>query len=290
MLADLAFETDHMGRFTSFGPGLVLGRPAADLMGTEMATLLAGGTSQDEALTSASFRSIITTICTECVAWHGRVRLSGAGEAPGTLYRLSLAPRFSAGSILGTYGLLFDLEAPELGLPDRHEGNGGGAWTSVLDTETGLWAAPAFANEISRRLDRLDVEGQPGTLIYLGFSLAAPELRKEVATRLAEELRDIVRPTDLLGRIDDSTIGLWCDGMDHLTGGERAARFCATLPSLLPGQTSIAVGVVPRWPGSGEDSTIIMEHGAVTLRLAAFACERQPADERNSTWKVWQTE
>ncbi len=291
MLADLAFETDPLGRFTAFGPGRVLGRQAAELMGLELASLLIGSTAEEEALGATEFRSIITTICVECVAWHGRVRLNGP-ENVGRLYRLSLAPRFAGGTIAGTYGILFDLEAPELALPDRHAGAKdvvGFHLASVLDTETGLWTSLTFADEISRRLDRLDVEGQPGTLLYIGFSRAGAKLRTAVAMRLAEELRDIVRPTDLLGRIDETTIGLWCDGMDHLTGGERAAKFCATLPSLLPELTLITVGVAPRWSGSGEDAAVIMEHAAVTLRLADFACARQQEDGPVSAWRVWQS-
>ncbi len=291
MLADLAFETDPLGRFTAFGPGRVLGRQGMELMGVELASLLAGQSAEEEALGASELRSIITTICVECVAWHGRVRLSGPGEA-GRLYRLSLAPRLSGAAVAGTYGLLFDLEAPELALPDRHAGamdEAGFRLASVLDTETGLWTALTFADEISRRLDRLDVEEQPGTLLYLGFSRAEDKLRAAVAMRLAEELRDIVRPTDLLGRVDETIIGLWCDGMDHLTGGERAAKFCATLPALLPGQTLLTVGVATRWAGSGEDATMIMEHAAVALRLADFACAQAKENGPASAWRVWQS-
>ena len=125
--------------------------------------------------------------------------------------------------------------------------------------------------EIARRFDRLDVEDLPGTLLYLGFSRAPAELHSAVAMRLAEELRDIVRPTDLLGRIDATTIGLWCDGMDHLTGGERAAKFCTQLPAILPERTPITVGVAPRWAGSGDDTATVIEHAAVALRLAEIA-------------------
>ena len=74
MLTDLAFETDPLGRFTAFGPGKVLGQPAAQLLGVEMATLLTGPAGE-EGLSAAQFRSIITTICMECVAWHGKVQL-----------------------------------------------------------------------------------------------------------------------------------------------------------------------------------------------------------------------
>jgi GGDEF domain-containing protein len=292
MLADLAFETDPMGRFTAFGPGKALGQPAANLLGVELATLLAGGSAEEEALSAAQFRSIVTTICTECVAWHGRVRLMQphGGIA---FFRLALAPRLSGGAVIGTYGLLFDMDTPELTLPDRHAGHASDpalSHNAMLDAETGLWSHRTFGDEIARRFDRLDVEGLPGTLLYLGFSRSPAKYRSAVAIRLAEELRDIVRPTDLLGRIDESTIGLWCDNMDHLTGGERAAKFCTSLPSMLPERAIITVGVAPRWSGSGDDASSVLEHAAVALRLADMAAERANAsnDKPAGAWRVWQ--
>lgn len=292
MLADLAFETDPMGRFTGFGPGKALDQPSANLLQVELASLLAGSSMEEEALSATQFRSIITTICTECVAWHGKVRLTLANGGT-AFYRLSLAPRLSAGAVIGTYGLLFDMNSPELTLPDRHAGHASDPAllrNTMLDAETGLWSGRTFGDEISRRLDRLDVEEQPGTLLYLGFSRSAVKFRGAVAIRLAEELRDIVRPTDLLGRIDETTIGLWCDNMDHLTGGERAAKFCATLPPTLPERAIITVGVAPRWAGSGDDAQTVLERAAVTLRLADMAAERANAgaDKPAGAWRVWQ--
>jgi len=289
MLTDLAFETDQMGRFTAFGPGKALGQPAANLLGVELASLLAGGNADEEALSAMQFRSIITTICLECVAWHGKVRLA-LFDGGTRMFRLALAPRLVGAKVAGIYGVLFDLEAPELTLPDSHAGNAGDPalrHNAMLDAETGLWSGRTFADELGRRFDRLDVEGHPGSLIYLGFSRATPGLRPAIALRLAEELRDVVRPTDLLGRIDETTIGLWCDGMDHLTAGERAAKFCATLPPLLPQSAVISVGVGPRWPGRGDQTDTVMEHAAVALRLADMTCQRAGA-EAAGAWRVWQ--
>src|ERR1700731_3988916 len=99
MLADLAFETDPMGRFTAFGPGKVLGEAAPRLIRVEAATLLTGSR-EDEALSAMQFRSVITTICTECVAWHGKVRLAQPDGSDG-IFRLSLAPRISGGTVIG---------------------------------------------------------------------------------------------------------------------------------------------------------------------------------------------
>jgi len=288
MLTDLAFETDQMGCFTGFGPGRVLDQPAARLLGTEMAALIAAD-DQARTLSAAQFRAVITTICTECVAWHGKVKLrTGETTAPGRLYRLSLAPRLQQGHVIGTYGLLFDIEAPELALPERHALGRHTQANTMLDVETGLWSARTFGEEIARRFDRLDVEGLPGTLLYLGFAMAGAALTSAVAMRLAEELRDIVRPTDLLGRIDATTIALWCDGMDHLTAGERAARFCAQLPAILPERTPVIVGVAPRWAGSGDDTTTVTEHAAAALRLAEISLQRSDEQATSGAWRVWQ--
>ena len=289
MLTDLAFETDAMGRFTAFGPGKALGQPSARLIGVEAASLLTG-TSEEEALSTAQFRSVITTICMECVAWHGKVRLLNADGSSG-IYRLSLAPRIAAGTVVGTYGILFDLDTPELTLPDRHAGGADDPAlqrNAMLDSETGLWSSRTFTDEIARRFDRLDVEDRPGTLLYLGFSRAPSHLHAPVAMRLAEELRDVVRPTDLLGRIDQTTIALWCDNMDHLTGGERAAKFCSHLPSILPESTVVTVGVAPRWSGSGDDAATVIEHASVALRLADMAAARSGELTPAGAWRVWQ--
>ncbi len=290
MLADLAFETDPMGRFTCFGPGKVLGQPAAALMGTELAGLLAGNSAEEEALSVSQFRAIVTTICTECVAWHGKVWLAQP-DGGSAVYRLALAPRICGTSVTGTYGLLFAMDTPELTLPDHnagHEHDPALTRNAMLDTETGLWSGRTFGEEIARRFDRLDVEERPGTLLYLGFSRVRVKFRSAIAMRLAEELRDVVRPTDLLGRIDETTIGLWCDGMDHLTGGERAAKFCTSLPALLPEQPIITVGVAPRWAGSGEDAHSVLEHAAIALRLADMEAGRAKEGTTTGAWRVWQ--
>jgi GGDEF domain-containing protein len=287
MLADLAFETDAMGRFTALAPGRALGQPTQKLLGVEAASLLARGPIAADSLTVVQFRSIFTTICTECVAWHGRVRLN---QADGTtaLFRLALAPRISGSQVVGTFGLLFDLEAPEMELPEAYHGPGdpGLRRNAMLDAETGLWSARTFAEEISRRFDRLDVEDKPGCLLYLGFSRAGTHIHGPIAMRMAEELRDIVRPTDLLGRVDRTTIALWCDGMDHLTAGERAAKFCAQFPGILPERAIITAGVAPRWPGLGDDPATIIERAAVALRLADLATER--TTDGLGAWRVWQ--
>jgi GGDEF domain-containing protein len=289
MLADVVFETDCAGRFIAFGPGRVLGYSAAKLIGTEAGTLLTRQAGEP-ADAPAQFAAVFTTICSECVAWQGKLQFTRADGTVGT-YRLALAPRIIAGVAAGSYGMLTELEQPAPRLPELFEPEYApvNASPPMLDSETGLWTARVFRDELGRRFDRLDVEELPGTLLYLGFSRASAGLQGAVAMRIAEELRDIVRPTDLLGRIDTTTIALWCDGMDHLTGGERAARFCGQLPSVMPERSRITGGLATRWPGSGDDPRSLMERAGVALRLADLATERMPAETNSSgAWRVWQ--
>jgi GGDEF domain-containing protein len=162
----------------------------------------------------------------------------------------------------------------------------------MLDPQTGLWSAATFAEETTRRFDRLDVEGLPGTLLLLGFSRTPRIGHRAVADRLARELREVSRPTDLLGRISLTTFGLWCDGMDELTGAERAARFCERLPDTLPGKPCICVGVVARWPSSPEEPRGLIQRATIALqqaeRAATAALEGRSTEAvAKGTWRVW---
>ncbi|MDE8346933.1 MAG: hypothetical protein POH28_12300, partial [Acidocella sp.] len=295
MLTDLAFETDPMGRFTAFGPGRIMGQPATRLLGVEAATLLSGTNAPGgtgDAISVGHFRTVITTICVECVAWHGTIQMVQPDGQTG-IYRLSMAPRIADGAVVGTYGILFDLNTPDLDLPERHaEDVANTAFThgQSLDEQTGLWSARNFSAEIARRCDRLDIEGLPGTLLCLGFARVKPLLIAPVAIRVAHELRDIMRPTDLLGRLDATTIGLWCDGMDQLTGAERAAKFCATFPGMLPEQSAIMVGVAARKSASGDDPATMIERARIALRLAETDAKNATPMSALGAWRVWQQE
>lgn len=277
MLADLAFEADIRGRFTAFGPGQVFGQAAAQWLGSDLTALIAA---PDASLRAMELRAIIAAICDQSLAWQGNLRLAIPGEAASRLFRLSLAPKVVLGDVTGIYGLLFDLEAVEFPPPT-------GIFTADprLDTETGLCNAAAFTLQLGRRFDRLDVEEQPGCLLYLSFSQTAPQLCGPVTVRLANQLKDIVRPTDLLGRFNETTLALWCDGMDHLAGAERAAYFCTQFSTLLPSQARLAVGVAPRWARSGENADTVIGHAVIALRAAIQA---KPAlDAPPATWHVW---
>jgi GGDEF domain-containing protein len=277
MLADAAFETDTEGRFIAFGGSDVLGHPSAQLLGTQSAALFEGP--------SGAFDMIFAAICADRVAWHGSVLITRA-DGRLSFYRLALAPKLDErGAVVAIYGLLQDIGAQEHSLPPRGSTPEAGARAAkILDSETGIWSAASFIEQASRRFDRLDVEDKPGTLLFLGFRRAPRNLHTPIAMRMIEELREIIRPTDLLGRIDQTTIALWCDGMDHLTGAERAARFCKQMPTILPGSVMVAVGLVTRWPNSGDDPDAMIGRAGLALRDADMITER----DGTGSWRVWQ--
>ena len=100
---------------------------------------------------------------------------------------------------------------------------------SRTDILTSLFNRQGFIAEISRRLERLDREGLPATLIMValdglgavntgdGLDIGDAALRDT-----ASVLRDLVRPTDLVGRLGGDLFGLWLDAADQFTAAERA--------------------------------------------------------------------
>ena len=288
MLADLAFETNIGGRFTAFGSADVLGFAAADLLGRKLSDLVVPeGDSGNDA---DNFGSIVAGLYGRNQEWRGTVMLQRADGTQHS-YQLFLAPKFArAGEddADGAYGLLIDrdIAASPARSPDNARAN------AMLDPQTGLWSAATFAEEAGRRFDRLDVEGLPGTLLLLGFGRTKPIGRNAVAASLAEELRDTIRPTDLLGRLDATTFALWCDGMDDLTGAERAARFCQRLPAALPGQPCISVGLSARWPNKFEDTETLIRQARAALcqadRIAQAAADAGSTEPvAAGTWRAW---
>jgi GGDEF domain-containing protein len=275
LLADAAFELNLDLHFSAFGSATTFGHNSRSLLETPAANLIsAAGDAAAE---------ILATVRDEMVVWHGEISVN---HADGTLRhcRLALAPKLNLkGKVVGLYGMLIDLTAPELETAPPAD-TAATQQDRSLDPETGLWNALSFIEQAARRFDRLDVESQPGTLLFLGFGRAQPKMQTPTAMRLADELREIVRPTDLLGRVDRTTIALWCDGMDHLTGAERAARFCKHLPVSLPDQPLISVGLVTRWPGSTDDPATIIQRANLALKEAYAATAR----DANGSWRVWQ--
>jgi diguanylate cyclase (GGDEF)-like protein len=134
------------------------------------------------------------------------------------------------------------------------------------DPLTGLLNRRAFLEELSRHVERLDREGQPGTLLFADLDDFKPindrmghEMGDQVLMCTANMLRDIVRPTDLVARLGGDEFALWLNGADHMTAAERAEQLCLNLPGELhkivgeeqsvPG---VSIGIATREADSGE--------------------------------------
>jgi diguanylate cyclase (GGDEF)-like protein len=134
------------------------------------------------------------------------------------------------------------------------------------DPLTGLLNRRAFMEEIVRHMERLDREGQPGTLLFADLDGFKPvndrlghDVGDEVLLRAAHMLRDAVRPTDLVARLGGDEFALWLNGADHMTAAERAEYLCNELPGELRkivGENgpvpSVSVGIATREVGTLE--------------------------------------
>jgi len=144
------------------------------------------------------------------------------------------------------------------------------------DPLTGLFNRAAFLEELARRIDRLERENLPGTLLIVDLDdfselndrigIAAGD---SVLKATAALLRATFRPADLLGRIGDDEFAAWLDGADYLAAAERAEalRLRGLDPGLDPAAgaeaaglhgVSFSIGIGTRWPGGGEEIETLM--------------------------------
>jgi diguanylate cyclase (GGDEF)-like protein len=135
------------------------------------------------------------------------------------------------------------------------------------DPLTGLLNRRAFIEEVERRIDRLERERLPGTLIYADLDnfktlndRSGHEAGDDALRALASLLRDAVRPADLVSRLGGDEFALWLDGADHLTAAERAEALRISVPQRLASvgsaegvELTLSIGIATREPGSFED-------------------------------------
>jgi diguanylate cyclase (GGDEF)-like protein len=139
------------------------------------------------------------------------------------------------------------------------------------DPLTGLLNRRAFLEEMQRHVSRLDRENLAGTLMFVDmdglkavndrFGHAAGDA---VLAHLADMLRNLVRPSDLIARLGGDEFAVWMSGADHMTAAERAHYLCKTVPiemhavldALEPGKdlpdTGVSIGIAKRRAGSEE--------------------------------------
>ncbi len=135
------------------------------------------------------------------------------------------------------------------------------------DPLTGLLNRRAFLDELARRIDRLDREGLPGTLMFIdvdNFKILNDRFGHDIGdvtlTAVATVLRNLVRPADLVARLGGDEFALWLDGADELTAAERAEWLRVESPHALAEQTpegtllTLSVCVIRREPAGDSDA------------------------------------
>jgi diguanylate cyclase (GGDEF)-like protein len=140
------------------------------------------------------------------------------------------------------------------------------------DPLTGLLNRRSFVEEVNRRIDRLDREDLPGTLMYVDLDhfkrlndCCGHDVGDEALVQTAALLRKTVRPADVVARLGGDEFALWLDGSDELTAAERAERLrldapevlAACLPPSAPA-LSTSIGIASRDPHMAETLEAIM--------------------------------
>ncbi len=147
------------------------------------------------------------------------------------------------------------------------------------DPLTGLLNRRAFLEEVNRRIDRLDRERAPGTMMFVdldNFKVVNDECGHDVGDQAlvhaAALLRKAVRPADLIARLGGDEFALWLDGSDELTAAERAERlrlegpasFATVLPLNAP-VVSTSIGIAARHPQAAETLEDVMRRADAAM-------------------------
>lgn len=141
------------------------------------------------------------------------------------------------------------------------------------DPLTGLLNRRAFFEEMGRRLERLERDNTPGTLMFIDLDnfkalndRHGHDQGDEALCLTAVLLRSVVRAQDLVARLGGDEFALWLDATDELSAAERAENLrvqgpkslehlaVGTLPAL-----TMSIGIATRWPGHGEDVEALMQ-------------------------------
>ena len=147
------------------------------------------------------------------------------------------------------------------------------------DPLTGLLNRRAFVDEAQRRIERLEREGLPGTLMFVDLDRLKPlndqlghEAGDAALILTSNILRRMVRPTDLVARLGGDEFALWLDGFDGLTAAERAEHLRLSFPTdaaefALPGQQGLtmSIGIACRQPGDGEELDDILQRADLAM-------------------------
>jgi diguanylate cyclase (GGDEF)-like protein len=169
---------------------------------------------------------------------------------------------------------------------------GSGMGQVGIDRLTGIPNRRWFLDETDRHIDRLDLDGVVGTVLLIDIDdlrrvnlMAGRPQGDRVLIRMANELRAMVRPGDLVARVGADEFAVWQDGMDHLTAAERAESLCSRrlFKDLVAGHSvTFSIGIASRPPNSAEDVRTLLR------RAHMAACEVKA--KGGGGWRVSQTE
>lgn len=140
------------------------------------------------------------------------------------------------------------------------------------DPLTGLYNRRAFADELARRIERLEREELPGTLLLVDVDgldalnhAAGVTAGDGALCAVAALLRATFRPADLLGRLGGDEFAAWLDGADDFAAAERAEALRSGGAARLAEHAgayalalSLSIGIGTRWPGRGEEIDALM--------------------------------
>ena len=141
------------------------------------------------------------------------------------------------------------------------------------DPLTSLLNRRAFLHEVSKRIDRLERDGLPGTLLFIDLDhfkvvndCHGHDAGDAALCRVASLLRATVRPTDLIARFGGDEFAVWLDGADELASAERAETLRVDAPFALAHhddrlqvKMTLSIGIATRWPGRNEDIELLIQ-------------------------------
>jgi diguanylate cyclase (GGDEF)-like protein/PAS domain S-box-containing protein len=224
----------------------------ADLLHTVMTLLESGGLEPAQAMATDGARVLV---CPSPQRYGSAIGVALWRQAGGRAWDADEVAL--AAAVTGVIQVILDHEAVQREMARQ-------ARTEPL---TGLLNRRAFLDEVKRRIDRLEREGQPGTLMFVDLDhfkqlndLRGHDLGDEALCLVATLLRQTVRPADLVARLGGDEFAVWMDGTDELTAAERAEMLRIEGPQALAHLTdgmvqplTMSIGIATRWPGRGED-------------------------------------
>ncbi len=244
------------------GPG---GLAIADFAGM----LLAADAPEPRSGTNPDGRIVLTIACPSRFSAHAGLAVWRPAGGPGW----STEEAKLAASATGVVRMILDYEAMLQRMAEQ----------ARTDPLTGLLNRRAFMEEMGRHLVRLDRDPGPGTLMFLDvdsfksvndrYGHAAGDA---VLIALAEILRKLVRPSDLIARLGGDEFAVWLSGADHMTAAERADYLCKITPGAFqraipptdpdePPRVGLSIGIATRATGSQETAMDLVRRADLAM-------------------------